>query len=426
MKDTRTEITSEWLADAAGVPGDLAQAFHVAFFELVENHIRGGHVLVLPGSAHGPKELVAKLLELESDDDDSPELWELDGTALGRQIRVRRGVEVFTLSDLWPTLERWTELAGDGEPVGEEQFAELVFTMSDRIADSTTELRFALDRSELEAQIESWALSRIDDLGHALSVNGLELVRTRDGRSGAQFRFANRRRADVIGRSVGSSRLVPADAWVVVEFKAIVGAREDVDQLADYMELVRSQLAGEDEAVVGFLVADGFLPDVQEYADGLGVHLQTVAATGFYEYRFLDRVGHADRFPSGGYWDMQKTLRKAGLPEVPLPPTLRSQVRRLDDWFWATVDLPRAALYPVANKRAGIPERPSSDDEPWFAFGHVGRGAQSWFLAYHLAYNGQEIHRSSPWARMYGSQDSEVERAAAMFDELREAIADLG
>ncbi|MEZ5294920.1 MAG: hypothetical protein R2697_01185 [Ilumatobacteraceae bacterium] len=142
---------------------------------------------------------------------------------------MRRSVEVFTLSDLWPTLERWTELAGDGEPVSEEHFAALVFTMSDRIADSTTGLRFAVDRAELESQIESWALSRIDDLGHALSVNGLELAQLADGRNGAQFRFANRRRADVIARSVGSSRLVPADAWVVIEFTAIVGAREDVE-----------------------------------------------------------------------------------------------------------------------------------------------------------------------------------------------------
>ncbi|MEZ5294921.1 MAG: hypothetical protein R2697_01190 [Ilumatobacteraceae bacterium] len=194
----------------------------------------------------------------------------------------------------------------------------------------------------------------------------------------------------------------------------------------EYMELVRSELAADDEAVVGFLVADGFLDDVQPYADEVGVNLQTVAATGFYEFRFLGRVGHADRFPSGGFWDMQETLRKAGLPELPLPPTLRSEVRRLDDWFWATVDMPRGALYPIANERAGIPERPSSDDGPWFAFGHVGRGAQAWFLACHLAYDGEEVHRSSPWARMYSSEESEVERAIAMFDEIRRALTDLG
>ena len=127
---------------------------------------------------------------------------------------------------------------------------------------------YHFSRVGLESDLERWLAhhpEKLTDLGYP--------VRLRH----QQFVLPDKRRPDLVFDLTEDARAV---GTLVVELKAVGGYVEAVDQLAGYMTAIDA--LGQSAGILrGLLVADGFTPEVVNYAADQGIDTLTLSALGY-------------------------------------------------------------------------------------------------------------------------------------------------
>lgn len=258
---------------------------------LSESIIRSDHILLFCDTPLGATdEEVDGLVALSGRWD--PPLWKHPGPDIFEAIR-SAGVPS-TARGVW-TVEEVLDYAVD---LIREVVPELSVETIERIA---TECAYAVDDALVggdrvdwsprapERAVEEWVIANLDEVARRCDLPPLALYKS-------QVVFADRGRADVVCRSIAGDENFERGTWVIIELKAGMLIRDDVDQLARYLRSAQSELADPVNGVLGVLIGDGVGPGLEDYIHELQapVVAQDLVSVGFHravfdELRSLER-----------------------------------------------------------------------------------------------------------------------------------------
>lgn len=168
------------------------------------------------------------------------------------------------------------------------------------------ERRYRLSSVGLERDLEAWVVHHTE----CLLAIGYDVQLKRQ-----QFVLPDRRRPDLVFDLVESDG---SPGTLIVELKATGGYLEAVDQLIGYLDAFRSQ--GLANGVLrGLLVADGFPPDVLQYADEQGIDTATLAELGYRKHLAVLPVTTPHPSPLGRPTTADRTVTMTEESEADVP-----------------------------------------------------------------------------------------------------------
>lgn len=110
---------------------------------------------------------------------------------------------------------------------------------------------------------------------------------------------------------------------------------------------------------------------------------------------------------TGAWADLVDTFAESGLPTPPVPVALRSGLRRLQPWCWATRDIDPMQMYMFDHEY--LEDVLAERVEDYVAVSHAGHGINSYAINYHLVYGRLVILMQVGWGGVY----TDNEKAAA-------------
>lgn len=129
---------------------------------------------------------------------------------------------------------------------------------------------YVFARIGLERQLEDWLVADptpiIRRVGQAVRL------------SSRQFLLPDRRRPDLVYDLVDGDEVT---GTVIVELKAVQGYREAVDQIVGYVDAFEEHGLGNGDQLFGMLIADGFPPEVLDYARERDIDVATLSELGY-------------------------------------------------------------------------------------------------------------------------------------------------
>lgn len=123
-----------------------------------------------------------------------------------------------------------------------------------------------------------------------------------------------------------------------------------------------------------------------------------------------------------GYDDMVATFVDAGLAPPPVPDNLRSSVRQLRAWCWATRDIDPMAMYLF---RDYADEFLAGGADQYFAVCHAGHGVNSYAISLHAVVGRLGVFTQTAWGGVYMDNEAQatlLERQFARVSELFDLI----
>ena len=102
--------------------------------------------------------------------------------------------------------------------------------------------------------------------------------------------------------------------------------------------------------------------------------------------------------PANDYEGMLATFRSAGLPEPPIPEAFRAELRRVEDWCWATRPIDPMEMYMFREYPAEVL---SVDVPDYVAVSHAGHGVNSFAVSLHLVYGSLALFTQTLWGGVY-------------------------
>lgn len=218
-----------------------------------------------------------------------------------------------------------------------------------------------------------------------------------------------------------------------------MGVPEDRDALRRVLDDVLSRIRdgksvvvacrgglGRTGTVVGCLLRDGGLDGDDAIRITRAARRKTIENRR--QEAFVRAWDWPDRTPraASGYEDMLATFESAGLPEPPIPTRFRSQLRRIEEWCWATRQIDPIEMYMFHYPAEVL----SGDVEDYVAVSHAGHGANSYGISLHLVDGPVAVFVQTLWGGVYTDNDAQAKGLDAQFRKVRalietvEAVAD--
>ena len=121
-----------------------------------------------------------------------------------------------------------------------------------------------------------------------------------------------------------------------------------------------------------------------------------------------------------GYEDMNELFEGAGLGVPPVPEHLRTDVKELRPWTFATFDIAADDLYDFDSALRGAFDRRAADS---FAVGHVGHGVNSYAIGYQVVTRWFIVVLQLAWGGVYMDAEKTTDGVRRSFNVVGSLLA---
>lgn len=116
--------------------------------------------------------------------------------------------------------------------------------------------------------------------------------------------------------------------------------------------------------------------------------------------------------------EVDELFESAGLTPPPIPDSLKSKLRRIDEWAYATRDIDPMKMYMFEYPREVL----TSDVGSYVSFCHAGHGVNSYSINFHLIYGPVAVFMQVGWGGVYMDAKKQAETIENWFDHCGELI----